>query len=52
MQYNIENKTLICIGDVHGEFATLRFKLAQYIEKYPLTNNHIYSLWGLWFLWT
>ena len=39
MQYNIENKTLICIGDVHGEFATLRFKLAQYIEKYPLTNT-------------
>ena len=39
MQYNIENKTLICIGDVHGEFATLRFKLAQYIKKYGLTDT-------------
>lgn len=39
MQYNIKNKNLICIGDVHGEFSTLRFKLAQYIEKYHLTNT-------------
>ena len=39
MQYNIENKTLICIGDVHGEFSRLRFKLAQYIKKYGLTDT-------------
>ena len=39
MQYNIKNKNLICIGDVHAEFSTLRFKLAQYIEKYHLTNT-------------
>ena len=39
MQYNIKNKNLICIGDVHGEFSTLRFKLAQYIKKYHLTNT-------------
>ena len=39
MQYNIKNKNLTCIGDVHGEFSTLRFKLDQYIEKYHLTNT-------------
>ena len=39
MQYNIENKTLICIGDVHGEFSTLRYKLSQYIKKYNLTDT-------------
>ena len=39
MIYDIKDKNLICIGDVHGEFSTLRFKLAQYIKKYGLTDT-------------
>ncbi len=39
MIYDIKDKNLICIGDVHGEFSRLRFKLAQYIKKYGLTDT-------------
>lgn len=37
--YNLSDKSIVCIGDIHGEFPTLRFTLNNYIKKYNLTNT-------------
>ena len=39
MIYNLSDKTIVCIGDIHGEFPTLRFTLNNYIKKFNLTNT-------------
>lgn len=36
--YNIKDSTLVCIGDIHGEFPTLRYMVSNYLQKYNLTN--------------
>lgn len=39
MNYNFGNKNIICIGDIHGQFSTLRYNINNYIYKYNLDNT-------------
>lgn len=41
----INDKTITCIGDIHGEFSSFRYKLLLYINKYKI-NNNIFILCG------
>lgn len=36
---DIGNKDIICIGDVHGEFQILRYRLDQWINKYNIKDT-------------
>lgn len=35
----INDKTITCVGDIHGEFSSFRYKLNLYINKYHVSNN-------------
>lgn len=37
--FDIGDMNLVCIGDIHGEFPTLRFMVSEYIRKYSLTDT-------------
>ena len=35
----INDKTITCVGDIHREFSSFRYKLNLYINKYHVSNN-------------